>query len=57
LQQYLAGGALGSIESLGHSATAYKALERKFGGPRHQIAFYLEEIDNFRPIRPGNSRY
>ena len=38
LRQCLAGEALKSIESLGHSATAYHAamdrLERKFGGER-----------------------
>ena len=45
---------------MGHSAAAYQAakerLERKFGGQRHQIALYLEEIDNFRPVCPGNSK-
>ena len=38
LRQYLSGEALKVIDSLGHSATAYKAakerLERKFGGAR-----------------------
>ena len=29
-------------------------LERKFGGHRRQKALYLEEVDNFRPICPGN---
>ena len=60
LRQCLGGEALRSIESLGHSAAAYKAamerLERKFGGHRRQVALYLEEIDNFRPVRPGNSK-
>ena len=60
LRQCLAGEALRAIESLGHSATAYQTakerLDRKFGGQRHQIALYLEELDNFRPIRPGNSK-
>ena len=58
LRQSLAGQALRTIENLGHSATAYhtakERLERKFGGHRHQIALYLEEVDNFRPICPGN---
>ena len=57
LRQCLAGEALKAIESLGHSAAAYQAakerLERKFGGQRCQIALYL---NNFRPIRPGNSK-
>ena len=60
LRQCLAGEALRAIESLGHSATAYQTakerLDRKFGGQRRQIALYLEEIDDFRPIRPGNSK-
>ena len=44
---------------MGHSATAYRTakerLESKFGGHHHcQIALYLEEVDNFRRIYPGN---
>ena len=58
LKQSLAGEALRTIANLGHSATAYhtakERLERKFGGHRRQIAFYLEEVDNFRPICLGN---
>ena len=57
LKQYLSGDALKVIENLGHSATAYEAakerLERKFGGMRRQIAIYLEDLEQFRPIRPG----
>ena len=60
LRQCLAGDALKAIESLGHSATAYQTakerLDRKFGGQRRQIALYLEDLDNFRPIRPGNPK-
>ena len=60
LRQCLAGEALKAIESLGHSAAAYQVakerLERKFGGQRRQISLYLEEIDNFRPVCPGNSK-
>ena len=48
------------IENLGQSATAYEAakerLERKFGGKRRQIAIYLEELELFRQLRPGNAR-
>ena len=58
LRQCLAGEALKTIENLGHSATAYhtskERLERKFGGHHCQIALYLEEVDNFRPVCPGN---
>ena len=31
-------------------------LERKFGGERQKFSIYLEEIDNFRPVRHGNSK-
>ena len=58
LRHCLAGEALKAIENLGHSVTAYhtakERLEKKFGGHRHQVALYLEEVDNFRPICPGN---
>ena len=58
LKQCLGGEALKAIDSLGHSAAAYEAakerLERKYGGQRRQIALYLEEIDNFRPVQSGN---
>ena len=47
-----------AIESLGHSAIAYQTakerLDRKFGGQQRQIVLYLEVIDYFRPIHPGN---
>ena len=60
LRQYLSGEALKVIENLGHSSTAYEAakerLERKFGGRRRQIAIYLEELEQFRQIRPGSAR-
>ena len=60
LRQCLAGEALKAIKSLGHSATAYQTakerLDCKFGGQRCQIALYLEDIDNFRLIRPGNPK-
>ena len=45
------------IENLGHSSTAYEAakerLERKYGGRRRQIAIYLDELEQFRQVRPG----
>ena len=60
LRQYLSGEALKSTENLGHSATAYEAaknrLERKYGGTRRQIAIYLEEIENFKPIHAGYTK-
>ena len=60
LRQYLSGEALQSIENLGHSAVAYDAakerLDRKFGGKRRQIAVYLEDLENFKQIRPGNAK-
>ena len=61
LHQYLSEEALKATENLGHSAAAYQIakeqLERNFGGQRRQIAIYLEELENLRPVRFGNSRY
>ena len=31
-------------------------MGRKFGGRRRQIALYLEELEQFRQIRPGNAK-
>ncbi len=60
LRQYLSGEALRTVEKLGHSALAYEAakerLERKYGGTRRQVALYLEELENFKAIRPGNAK-
>ena len=60
LRQHVSREALQMIESLGHSATAYEAakerLERKYGGRRRQRAIYLEDLDNFKQVRPGNPR-
>ncbi len=60
LRQYLSGEALRTVEKLGHSALAYEAakerLERKYGGTQRQVALYLEELENFKAIRPGNAR-
>jgi len=60
LRQYLSGEELKAIENLGHSASAYEAakskLERKHGGRRRQIALHLEELENFKPVRPGHPR-
>lgn len=60
LRQYLSGEALKVVENLGYSESAYVAakerLERKYGGKRRQIARYMDELENFKPIRLGNSR-
>ena len=60
LRQHLSGEALKVIENLGHSAPAYEAaksrLERKFGGQRRQMARYLQELDEFKPIREGQCK-
>jgi len=57
LKQYVSGEAEKAIEGLGHSGYAYEIakqrLERKFGGHRRRVALYLEDLENFRPIRPG----
>ena len=31
-------------------------MDRKFGGRRHQLAIYLEELKNIKPIRNGNAK-
>ena len=60
LRQYLSGETLKAIENLGHSVIAYEAakdrLERKYGGRRRQIGIHLEELEQFKQIRLGNSR-
>ncbi|XP_070547931.1 uncharacterized protein [Ptychodera flava] len=60
LRQCLSGEALKAIENLGHSATAYEAakdrLNRKYGGKRRQIALHIEELENFKAIRPGHPK-
>ena len=60
LRQYFSGEALKAIGNLGHSAAAYQIakerLERKFGGPLQQMVIYLEELENLRPVRFGNSK-
>ena len=58
LRQCLAGEVFKVIKNLGDSAAVYQAalerLERKFGGHHCQVALYLEEIDNFKPICHGS---
>ena len=60
LRQYLTGEALKAVEGLGHSATAYdmiiERLERKFGGTRRQTRIYLEQVEEFTPIKSNNSK-
>ncbi|CAC5373863.1 unnamed protein product [Mytilus coruscus] len=55
MRQYVEGEALQVIENLGHSAVAYDAakerLERKYGRQRRQITLYIEELENFNPMR------
>ena len=59
LRQYLSGDALSVINGLGHNKTAYivamERLERKYGGDRRRAALYLEEVEQFKTIRPSNS--
>ena len=59
LRQYLSGEALKTIENLGHSGYAYEAAKEtrtKFGGQRRQNAIRLEELANFKLLRPDNSK-
>ena len=36
--------------------TAKERLEHKFGGKRRHIALHVEELESFKPLRPGNAR-
>ena len=55
LRQYLGGEALHSIENLGHSKEAYNAakegLDRKYGGTKRVVNQFLDELENFQPLR------
>ena len=46
-------------ENLGLSSTAYEAakerFENQYGGRCHQIAIYIEVLDEFRQIRPESA--
>ena len=35
---------------------AKERLERKFGGKRHQISNYFEDLEKFRQIRSGHTK-
>ena len=60
LRQCLSGEALSVIENLEHSASAYEVakerLERRYGGKRRQVTLYLEDLESFQKIRPGNAK-
>ena len=59
LRQYVSGEALNSVDNLGYSSIAYEAakdrLERKYGGKRCRKAIFLEDLEQFRQIQPGNA--
>ena len=59
LRQYASGEALIAIENLGFSPAAYEAakdrLERKYGGKRRQKASFMEDLEKFQQILPGNT--
>ena len=60
-RQYLSGESLKTIKKLRYSGYVYEAakerLEHKFGGQRHQNAIIKrEELENFKPLRPNNSK-
>lgn len=52
--------ALRSTDNLGHSKEAYQAakdrLERKFGGPRQIVNRFLEELENYPPLRHESAK-
>ena len=60
LRQYLSGEALKSIETLGHSGYEYEAakerLERKFGGERRKLMLFMDELENFKPVRDDHPK-
>ena len=60
LQQYLSVEVQKAIENLGHSAVAYQIareiLEKTFCGQCRHMAICLEELENLRPVKFGNSR-
>ena len=60
LKQCLLGEPLRLIERLGHSAEAYDAakecLEQKYVGEKRLIAIHLNELENFRPIKNGQTK-
>ena len=59
LRQCLTGEAAKVLDGIGHTAEAYELakqrLGRRYGGERRKIALYLEEVEGFNRIRPGNS--
>ena len=59
LRQYLAGDVVKVLQGLGHSADAYELakqrLRRRYGGERRKIALFLEEVEQFSRLKPGNS--
>ena len=58
LKQCLQGDALQSIAGLGHTKAAYvkslEILERKYGGERRKTAMYIEQVDQFIPLKNNN---
>ena len=60
LKQCLQGEPLKIIERLGHSADAYAAakdcLDRKYGGEKRLVSMYLNELENFRPMKEGQTK-
>ena len=59
LRQYVSGEALNSVDNLGYSPVAYECtkdrLERKYGGKDCRKAIFLEDLEQFRQIQPGNA--
>ena len=59
LRKYLAGDAAKVLEGVGHSHEAYELakqrLGRRYGGERRKITIFLDEVENFHRIKPGNA--
>ena len=59
LRKYLSGDAAKVLQGIGHTSESYELakqrLGRRYGGERRKIAIFLEEVELFPRIRPGNA--
>ena len=59
LRQHVSGEASKLLDGIGYNADAYeiakKRLGRRYGGERRKIGLFLEKIENFETIEPGNA--
>ena len=59
LRQHVSGEASNLLNGIGYNADAYEIaknrLGRRYGGERRKIGLFLEKIENFETIKPGNA--